>query len=73
MSGLADLEISYGITIKQQRLYERQLSETALKIQTIFRKFGIESQQKAFGLWDESFDGTKYLEDLKVIRKSAIK
>ena len=45
---------------------ERQLSETALKIQAIFRKFGIESQQKAFGLWaDESFDRTKYLEDLR--------
>ncbi len=45
---------------------ERQLSETALKIQAIFKKFGIESQQKAFGLWaDESFDRTKYLEDLR--------
>lgn len=45
---------------------ERQLNDTAIRIQAIFKKFGIESQQKAFGLWaDESFDRTKYLEDLR--------
>ena len=67
MSGLADdLEIWYGVQQAAATDTERQLSETALKIQAIFRKFGIESQQKAFGLWaDESFDRTKYLEDLR--------
>lgn len=60
------LEIWYGKQKETATETERQLNDTAIRIQAIFKKFGIESQQKAFGLWaDESFDRTKYLEDLR--------
>ena len=67
IDALADkLEIWYGVQQEAATDTERQLNDTAIKIQAIFKKFGIESQQKAFGLWaDESFDRTKYLEDLR--------
>ena len=67
IDALADkLERWYGEQKAAATDTERQLNDTAIKIQAIFKKFGIESQQKAFGLWaDESFERTKYLEDLR--------
>lgn len=67
IGALADkLEIWYRVQQETATETERQLNDTAIRIQAIFKKFGIESQQKAFGLWaDESFERTKYLEDLR--------